>query len=212
MEVMTVATDCRPRFRPTRSSLELATLWLLVALAPACQATMTSGPAVQTVMSPDAPFSRYRTFSFGLAERPSSGFTISQGSLDAERRLRPVLATALASKGYAEDVRMPDFVVRLGAGTTDNFDTGAHFVDDVSEATPVVRGLSLAIDVYDATTGVRVWHGDTVTALEGGNPDDQLLKRFVANAFAELPGRTAGPPSASRAESGSSSLAPHTQL
>jgi hypothetical protein len=205
---MTLSTSCRPAFLPRRSSLELATFCLLMALSPACQATMTSGPQVQTVMSPDAPFSRYRTFSFGLAEEPPAGFTISPNSLAVERRLRPMLATAFASKGYAEDLRTPDFVVRVSAGTSENLDTGAHFVDDVSEATPLVRGLSLAVDAYDAATGARVWHGATVTALEPGGPDDGLLGRVVAAAFAQLPGRAAELPPASRAESGPSSGAP----
>ncbi len=165
--------------------MKLVALTLLAALAAACQ---TSGPRVQSAMSPGAPFARYHTFSFGGAEGPPVGSYLSAGSWDVQNRLRPVVSAALARKGYAEDFGKADFVVRLESGTADLLDTPVD-EDVVNDATTgrLAPGLSVAIDMYDAATGARVWRGATVVATKGGRSDDRLLERIATSAFAELP-------------------------
>jgi hypothetical protein len=175
----------------SKHPMKLVAFALVAALASACQTT-TSGQRVQTVMSADAPFARYHTFSFGLAESPPAGSYLSPASLEAEHALRPLVGVALARRGYAEDAGKADFVVRLGAGGADVADssTEGFFSDDFGGA-QVTPGLSVAIDMYDAATGAHVWHGATVVTLDRGRLGDKLLERVVASAFAEFPRRDA---------------------
>jgi hypothetical protein len=177
----------------THSTLErfikLVAPALLVTLASACQAT-TSEVAVQTVMAPEVPFTHYRTFAFGFADDPPAGSQLSPGSLDVENRLRGLVARALARKGYVEGAGKTDFVVRLGAGTSEGPDVSLErcSVDDYDCVGRIVQRLSVAIDMYDATTGAHVWHGATLISLAGPRSDDKVLDSIVLKAFAEFPG------------------------
>jgi Domain of unknown function (DUF4136) len=172
------------------SPVKLVALTLLAAVASACQAKTTSGPRVQTVMSPQVPFARYHTFSFGLAEAPPPGSTMSAGSLTAENRLAPLVGNALARRGYTRNADKADFVVRVGAGSSDvtPVDMHEYFVDDFG-AGHALPGLSLAIDMYDAASGAAIWHGATIVALDRGHFDDELLEGIVTSAFAGFPRR-----------------------
>jgi hypothetical protein len=173
----------------SKHPIKLVAFTLVAALTSACQTT-ASGPRVQTVMSADAPFARYHTFSFGLAESAPSGSYVSPASLEAEHALRPLVGDALARKGYAENAGQADFVVRLGAGGADvaNSSTEGFFSDDFGGG-QVTPGLSVAIDMYDAASGAHVWHGATVITLDRGRLGDKLLEHVVASAFAEFPRR-----------------------
>ena len=175
---------------PDKRFMTFAAAALLPALTSACQ-TQTPGLRVETVMSTEAPFSRYRSFSFGLADNPPTGFQVSSGSLDVENRLRPLVEGALARKGYAEDRAEADFVVRLGAGTAEVSDTDMQrcTVDDYDCVGQSMHGLAVAIDMYDTATGAHVWHGATNLALARSRFDDELLNNIVATAFVELPRR-----------------------
>jgi hypothetical protein len=174
----------------SKRPMKLVALTLLAALASACQATTTPNLRVQTVMSPQAPFARYHAFSFGLAEAPPLGSTISAGSLAAENHLASLVGAALARRGYARDAEKADFVVRIAAGSSDvpHVDMEEYFVDDFGTG-QTVPGLSLAIDMYDAATGTQIWHGATVVSLDRGQFDDKLLEGIVTSAFAGFPRR-----------------------
>lgn len=163
---------------------------LFAALTSACETT-ASELRVATVMSPDAPFSRYRTFAFGLAGGPPEGSRLSPRSLDVENRLTAFVRNALARAGYTEDAGKADFVVRLGAGTAEVPDEGLQrcSIDDYDCVGQWLHTLSVAIDVYDASNGAHVWHGAADVALAHLPFDDALLNGIVTKAFAALPRR-----------------------
>ncbi|HSY20930.1 MAG TPA: DUF4136 domain-containing protein [Polyangiaceae bacterium] len=163
---------------------------LLVTLVSACEATV-SEQAVQTVMSPAAPFARYRTFAFGFADGPPAGSQLSPGSLDVENRLRVLVAGARARKGYVESAGMTDFVVRLGAGMSAAPDVSLErcSVDDYDCVGQWVQRLAVSIDMVDTATGAHVWHGATNVVRVRPQFDDELLGSIVTKAFAQLPGR-----------------------
>jgi hypothetical protein len=163
---------------------------LLAALTSACEST-ASELRVSTVLSPDAPFSHYRTFVFGFAGGPPEGSQLSPISLDVENRMPALVRAALAREGYSEDVGKADFVIRLGAGTAEVPDEGLQrcSIDDYDCVGRWMHALSVAIDVYDASTGAHVWHGAGDVTRAHLPFDDALLNGIVTKALAALPRR-----------------------
>jgi hypothetical protein len=95
-----------------------ATILLFVGVLAACGGTGLPNRHVQseTVASPT--FVNYRTFAFGPATQPVAPFGVSGRSFEVERRLRPLVAAELQSKGYVEQTGQakPDFMVSFASG------------------------------------------------------------------------------------------------
>jgi hypothetical protein len=158
-------------------------LALLAAMA-SCHAMTSTGPAVQTAMSQNAPFPRYHTFSFGLAGPPPDGSAISARSLEAEWRTRELVIAALTRKGYVEVRSKADVIVRLSSGTREVLHSQAP---DNFDPPPSTEEASVSIDMYDAATGLQVWHGYAVAEIDSATVDEALLQRGVEGVFAGLP-------------------------
>jgi len=158
---------------------------LALGLATSAVACSTAQPAprsgASSVAAPNADFSHYRTFSFGLAEQPKEGYQVTARSLEVQRRLRAVVSKAMLARGYREDAGKTDFVIRLAAGNGEGPNPA------VERATvPPAEGF-IAIDIYDTATGSMVWGGSAFAEIDPAKIDDALLQRGVDHMLASFP-------------------------
>jgi putative membrane protein len=165
----------------------------LLALAALTLAACAQSVSVHTVADSSAQFDRYRTFSFGFLEGPPPGYASSPWSGEARRRIEPVLAAALMEKGYRPASGKGDLIVGFGSGRR---------VTRIREATPPEGQQSvtqtphfdyqeldgaLVVDMFDAGSGVRVWHGSSRVELDPDRADSPLLERSVKALLATFP-------------------------
>jgi Domain of unknown function (DUF4136) len=163
---------------------------LFAVFAAACYPVRSSGPEVQTVVSPSAPFAEYHTFSFGFTENPPTSYQASARSLEVERRVRKLMGAALREKGYVEDDTKPNFVVRFGAGTQQK-ETGGYVEDSTGSPDTVSFG-KIKVDIFDASTKTEVWRGSAVSQIDlTKDIDNRLLERTVQGVLASFPTRSA---------------------
>ena len=87
-----------------------ARAFLVAALACGACSTSLPSPVIHTAASPDAPFGRYRTFSFEAPPGAPAGYILSARSIDAQQKMRPLIAAALADKGFVEVGEGADFI------------------------------------------------------------------------------------------------------
>jgi hypothetical protein len=175
---------------------QTAALLLCVSLAgaalvgtPGCVQPMS----VRTATNPAATFDRYRTFSFGAAEHPPRGYALSPSSPEVRSRVQPLIAAALAERGYAPSSGTGDLIIRFGSGRR---------AFTVQEATPPEGDQSemeephfdyeevdgaLVIDALDGSSGARVWHGSSRAQIDPARIDQALLQRSVSALFASFP-------------------------
>ena len=158
---------------------------LLFGTLTACNATAAPPPAravATTVAAPHAPFEKYRTFSFGLAEPPKPGYEITPRSLEVQRRLRPLVQDELKGRGYTASDSNGDFIVKLVGGTGAEPNPAA----ERAIATKMARGF-IGLDIYDAATGTQVWQGSAFAEIDPDKIDDSLLKLGVTHMLAGFP-------------------------
>jgi len=157
----------------------------IVSIAAALSACASTPPAQRTsassVTAPNANFANYRTFSFGLSEKPKEGYQVTARSLEVERRLRAVVSKAMIARGYTEDTAKTDFVIRLAAGNGEGPNPTVE-----RAVTPPAEGF-IAIDVYDSATGSMVWGGSAFAEIDPARIDDALLQRGVDHMLATFP-------------------------
>jgi Domain of unknown function (DUF4136) len=174
---------------------------LAAALASACLPANVREFPVETAMSAGATFAGYRTFAFGWAEDPAGGQAPSGRTLEVERHLRDVIASALRQRGYSEDAAAPSLVVRFAAGI-DHVHSGGfeedlvHPRDDEYVDFQIIR-----LDVFDASSKVAVYRGAAISQADLAKPvDDSLLRYEVQRLLASFPPRIAAadPPVATR--------------
>jgi hypothetical protein len=148
---------------------------------------------VQTATNPRASFDRYRTFSFGSPENPPRGYLPSPLSAEVRACVQPLIAAALLRKGYSLASEKGDLVIQFGSGRRvvhveqaqvregdQSLVQEPHFDYDVVEG-------SLVIDAFDATNGVRVWHGASRGEIHPERVDVALLQTSVTELLASLP-------------------------
>jgi hypothetical protein len=168
----------------------MKTIALVAVLAAACYPAGNSGPEVQTVVSPSAAFTEYRTFSFGFTENPPTSYQASARSLEVQRRVRKLMGAALREKGYVEDDTKPNFVVRFGAGTQ-QVETGGYVEDSTGSPDTISRG-QIKVDIFDASTKTEVWRGSAVSQIDlTEDIDNRLLERAVQGVLTSFPTRSA---------------------
>ena len=158
---------------------------LLGAVTSCSSATVPTKAVATRVAAPNASFASYRTFSFGLADQPKTGYEVTPRSLEVQRRLRPLVQEALQGRGYQEDAK-GDFVVKLATGTGSVQRPGAERVI----GTPLAQGY-IGIDIYDASSGGEVWQGSAFAEIDPEKVDDSLLKMGVAHMLENFPPRDA---------------------
>ena len=182
----------------------MKTIALFAVLATACYPALSSGPDVQSVASPIAPFGEYHTFSFGFTENPPALFEASARSLEVERRVRDLVGVELREKGYVEDDTKPNFVVRFGAGIQQEEDARVY-EEGARGSSDVVSFGQIKVDIFDASTKTEVWRGSAVSRIDlTKGIDNGVLQRAVQGVLASFPTRrsTDVQPVASRIASG----------
>jgi hypothetical protein len=145
--------------------------------------------------SADGAFAKYRTFGFRPVSQPDEPFEVSARSFEAERRMRPLVEAELLRRGYAESsgqVR-PDFLVSFGLGYAQVPTTSQP---GGSLATVVVEKGRIAVDAFDASNGLQVWHGSGEAEVDPKKIDDSLLEAAVQQVLAPFPTRSAASPPA----------------
>jgi len=151
---------------------------------------------IHTATNPAASFEQYRTFSFGPAEGPPSGYQTSARVAEVRRRVLPLIAAVLTVKGYARAEGKGDFFVMYGSGTRevslrDVSSASQEWLPD-DESQDFVEG-SLVVDAFESSSGVRIWHGASRAQIDPDHIDDALLGRAVTHLLASFPsaaGRT----------------------
>jgi hypothetical protein len=163
---------------------------VLAATVAACQATTSSRPPqIQAISAESGAFAPYRTFGFRLAGTPPSPYEVSARTFVVERRVRDLVATALARKGYREADAMPDFLIRLSSGTAK-----ADSALTAAGAAYGTQGESLTsgeivIDVFDGSTSQQVWRGTAQAEIDPQRIDELRLRSAVEQLLMRLPAR-----------------------
>ena len=172
-----------------------ARLLVLAALAcSTCVVACTSlpPPTIHTAAAPDAPFGRYRTFSFVTPQGAPPGYTAGPRSVEVQQKMRPLIAAALKDKGYREVAEGGDFLVTHGAGRRDATGTrklsrrAVALMGETEQERTFLEG-SLVIDVYDGITLQQVWHGAATAEIDTSGVNEQRLTQTVQNVMAAFP-------------------------
>jgi uncharacterized protein DUF4136 len=168
----------------------VAWLWVAcgVVLAAGCDPVI-----VHTATNPAASFEHYRSYSFGAPEDAPRGYAVSPWPAEVRGRVQPLIAAELDRKGYALASDKGDLVIQFGSGRRvvhvdeaqvregdQSLVQEPHFVYDVVEG-------SLVIDAFDATNGVRVWHGSSRAEIDPDRVDPALLRTSVAELLGSFP-------------------------
>jgi hypothetical protein len=148
---------------------------------------------IHAVTNPAAPFAQYRTFSLGAPEAAPRGYRSSPFSEEVRGRVQPLIIEALNKRGYTAAPSKGDLVVRFGSGRR---------VVTVHQATPPEGEqsevgfpaqdydeveASLVIDAFDATSGVRVWHGTSRVDVGPDRVNQPHIQRTIEEMFASFP-------------------------
>jgi hypothetical protein len=151
--------------------------------ASACYGPGSSGSDLQISASSSAPIASYRSFSFGLAEAPPPGYQFAASALEAEPRVRALVAAALEKKGYVENNTDPGLVVRFGLGIMRASSTGPDTENSV------YRAEEIGFDLYDASATSEIWHASVGLQVGPHGADDRQLQRAVSAVFDGVPAR-----------------------
>jgi hypothetical protein len=189
--------DALPRSEQETNTMKFSIVAVLGALAISCGGTTAQTPLFRTAVSPSASFSQYRTFAVGLTESPPVGYQLSSRSLDAQTRLRPLIIAALEQKGYVpqREGERADLTVRFGADTREALTRS--IAQNPDNHTTFLEG-ALFVDVFDATSGVEVWHGSVAANVGRGHIDDAQLATGVRELIARFPDRAPSPAAEAR--------------
>jgi hypothetical protein len=160
---------------------------LMGATLPAC-----ADVVVHSASNPSAHFERYRTFSFGPAEGPPDGYQSSELTPEVRRRLVPLIAAALTSRGYSAATDKGDFFIMFGAGrrtvSTPKLPVEREWRPD-DESADFVQG-SVVVDAFETSTGTKVWHAQSRTTISPDHLDEEALKDSVNALAASFPRAT----------------------
>ncbi len=148
--------------------------------------------SIHTAASPNAPFGRYRTFSFEAPMGAPEGYTLTARSIEVQQKMRPLVARALLDKGYVEVAEGADFIVTHGAGRRDAVGTrqlsrrAVALMGENEQERAFLEG-SLVIDVYDRATHDQVWHGAATAEINTSGINEARLADTVGRIMAEFP-------------------------
>jgi len=149
--------------------------------------------AVQTVGGASAPFAQYRTFAFGLAERPPPPYAMSERGFEVERRAQPLIAAELTNKGYAvSDDGKGDFLVRFSVGYAKTAVPQPGSTEASPASTEYQNVGELVIDAFDGSSRTQVWHGSAEAQIDPKKINDQLLQTAVRQLLIKFPPRSEG--------------------
>jgi hypothetical protein len=167
---------------------------LLAVTVAACQATTSSelGTArVQTTSAGAAVFAPFRTFGFRLAGEPSPPYELSARSFEVERRVRDLVASELARKGYSETGPDADLLVRISSGTVreDKPEPITTSGGTENESQPTTED-EIVVDAFDRATAQQVWHGTAQAEVDPQRINEPALQADVRQMLTPFPRRT----------------------
>jgi Domain of unknown function (DUF4136) len=164
---------------------------LAITLA-ACNGAATSSGSlrVQAISAGNATFAPYRTFGFRPAEAPPSPYEVSLRSFEVERRVRDLVATTLAHKGYAEAGATPDFLVRLSSGTVEEAKPVTAASDAYGGEKESVTSAEVVVDAFDGSTAEQVWHGTARAEVDPARINEVAIRSAVDQMLARFPARS----------------------
>jgi hypothetical protein len=163
--------------------------WMILALVSAAVACSSSAPAPRAeasgVGATKTSFAGYKTFAFAPANPPSSGYEVTERSLEVQRRLTPLVQASLEKRGYTKTEQNPDLLIKITAGS------GSLEQEKVQRGNPGEPAPSgfIGVDAYDRATGSGVWHGSGHAEVDPQKIDDTLLALGVEKMLAGFPRR-----------------------
>jgi len=156
--------------------------------AAGCQSAVAERPTTVASTASSTDIGSHRTFAFGFSEMAPSGYKSSSRSFEAQRRARDMISTVLVQKGYVEDAKSPDILVRFGVSNARVIENVESEAAEASESTDLGR---LEIDAYDAATKLQIWSAVVVMQVNPRAIDNRIVAEAVAQAMASFPMRVA---------------------
>jgi hypothetical protein len=166
----------------------------------------SSAPKPQSMLDPLANFGAFRTF----AVTTGAGGQAGQASTIVDGFIRNAITAQMRAKGYvpaAEDAT-PDLRVeyeaakaeklknnpfRIGVGVGSYGSSGGGSVGVGSPSVKNVTEGALVIHVIDSARNAEAWRSGITRELGKGNVQQSTVDAAVAEAFKDLPARTAAP-------------------
>jgi len=155
----------------------------LILLTGACASSELPASGIATSASArTVNLASYRSFSFGDADPPRSGYQVSPHSLEVQQHLTTLVEAALVERGYLKAAKGGDLTVKIASGTAPPTSVTGDRIDSV-------RGPEgfIGIDVYDNATGAELWQGSAFAEISLETIDDGLLQRGVAHMLSTFP-------------------------
>lgn len=150
---------------------------------------------VNSYLSRQADFGRYRSYAWAASDRLATGDPRLDNNPFFLARLRMDVDRHLAARGF-EPAASPDLVIHYHASVGDEIDVNgadsAYGQCDVDECSPVVyQAGTIVLDLVDARTNQLVWRGWARDTLDGAidNQDwlEQKIDRAVLKIMERLP-------------------------
>jgi len=160
----------------------------LLAVTSACSASTATPPRATAlgIGSPRADFAKYQTFSFGPANPPTSGYEITERSLEVQRKLALLVQASLQERGYQQSADNADLIIKISTGS------GTMPSDKAQRGNPPAEASAgfIGIDAYDSQSGAGIWHGSAFAEIDPERIDERLLSRGVEDMLATFPARS----------------------
>jgi opacity protein-like surface antigen len=187
--------------KPIRRNPAFALAAIAASLAAGCA---SAPPKPQSMLDPQANFGAYRTFALPEAGGGPQGQTVSI----VDGYIRNAIKNEMKRKGYVEAAagETPDLRVEYEAAKAEKLKNnpfrigvgvggyGSHGGGSVGVGSPSVKNVtegSLVIHVIDTARSAESWRSGVTREIGKGNVQQETVDVAVAEAFKDLPPRTA---------------------
>jgi hypothetical protein len=168
----------------------------LIAVSSLVVATCAS-MQVESYLSRDAEFGRYRSYAWAASDRLSTGDPRLDNNPFFLERLRSQVDHQLAAKGFTQrETPSPDLIVHYHASVRDQIDLNGIDAEyercETGDCHPFAyQAGTIVLDLVDSRTNRLVWRGWATDSLEGviDNQDwlEQKVDRAVLRIMERLP-------------------------
>ena len=149
---------------------------------------------VETTSASVSTFGGYRTYSFAVANEAPGEFRVSERTIDVQHRMMPLIADALAQKGYVNVPEGGDLLVVVAAGEGQaekerhRTRTATAVMGEHEEIIKVPAG-SLLVDVFDTAKQQRVWEATALAEVHRNGIDEKRLAQTIDQMMTKFPAR-----------------------
>ncbi len=162
----------------------------------ACVAACGGLPSaqVETTSASISTFGAYRTYTFAIAKEAPGEFRVSERTIDVQHRMMPLIANALAQKGYVNVPEGGDLLVVVAAGEGQaekerhRTRTATAVMGEHEETIKVPAG-SLVVDVFDLAKAERVWEAIATAEVARNGVDEKRLAQTIDQMMIKFPAR-----------------------